>query len=281
MLEQLNNALAEQVSALAPSLVTLVGRRVNATGTVWSEGGLVLTANHNLPRNSQPRVLLNGGQEVTATVLGRDRGTDLALLKVDLDLPAPTWVDEGEAVGHLVLSLANPGSGVRAAWGLIASRGDAWQTHGGGDVDRFIEVDGVLPRGFSGGPLVGTGGLLGLNTRGLVRGGATLPTPTLRRVVDALQSDGRVKRGWLGIGARPVEAGLLIDFIAPNGPAQRAGLLVGDILVSVDGTDTARFEALRAALNGKVGEKIELALLRRGEPKTVSVTIEEKAQRRC
>ena len=281
MLNELNAALAGQVQELSPSLVTLVGRRVNATGTVWDSDGLVLTANHNLPRKAQPRVLLNGGQEVTARVLGRDRALDLALLKVELDLPVPTWVDEGESVGHLVLALANPGQGVRATWGLVSSTSDAWRTHGGGEVDRYIDVDGSLPRGFSGGPLVGSSGLLGLNTRGLVRGGTTLPTPTLRRVVQALLADGRVKRGWLGVGARPVDGGLLVDFVAPNGPAERSGLLVGDIVQKVGAVDVARFEDLRAVLNGQVGETVELSILRGGEPKTVSVTIEEKTSSRC
>ncbi len=239
----------------------------------------MLTANHNLPSSSQPQVRLNGGQEVAARVLGRDPATDLALLEVDLDLPVPTWVDEGEAVGHLVFSLANPGDGVRATMGLISALGPSWRTRHGAEVERWIEVDGELPRGFSGGPLISTGGLLGLNTRGLVRGGTTLPTPTLRRLVRALQRDGRVKRPWVGIGAHAVESGLVIDHVVPGGPGQLAGLRAGDVVVAVDGAPFEGFGGLQAALRSKVDQDISLTIRREGEEKVLSLTVEERPAR--
>jgi len=194
-INELSESLAGLVDTLSPSLVTIVGRRVNATATAWDSDVLV-TANHNLPRRSQPVVRLADGTEKAAVVLGRDPATDLALLKVDgLDLPVPTYVDDGARVGSLVLALANSGSGPRATLGLVSRTSDSWTTYEGAEVDRWIEVDGTLPMGFSGGPLISASGeVLGINTRSLVRGGTTLPTPTLREVLQQLRDTGRIER---------------------------------------------------------------------------------------
>ena len=160
--------------------------------------------------------------------------------------------------------------------GLVSALGAPWRTRDGAEVDRWIEVDGELPRGFSGGPLVTSGGLLGLNTRGLVRGGTTLPTPTLRRLVRALKRDGRVKRPWVGLGAHAVDGGLHIDQIVPGGPAALAGLQVGDRVVAADGEPFDGFAGLQAALRGKVGGTIDLTVRREGDQRTLTLHVKER-----
>lgn len=282
-LHTLSRSLGDLVEKLSPSLVTVVGRRVNATATVWKEGGLFVTANHNLPRRDSPVLRLPDGSEHAAQTLGRDPSTDLALLKVEgLDLPVPAWADEGGRVGEIVLALANSGSGPRATMGLVTRASGPWRSRWGGDVDRWLEVDGSLPRGFSGGPLVAAdGALLGLNTRGLVRGGTTLTTPTLKRVLGLLETEGRVRQGYLGVGAQPVEGGLLVNAVVSGSPAEAGGLKVGDVLVEGGGEELRSLQDLFALLSGHVESEVELSILRGGEAQTLSVTPSERKRRRC
>lgn len=276
ILNQLSDAVSGVVSSLAPSLVTVVGKRVNATAIPWDEHHLV-TARHNLSKRRAPIVRLPDGTERQAEVVGRDGATDLALLKIDHGLPVPSWADEGGRVGELVLALARPGSSPQASLGMVTSVGDAWRTRHGGPVDRYLEVDAELPMGFSGGPLVGAdGSVLGLNTRGLLRGGATLPTPTVRRVLGQLEQHGEVRRHWLGLGLQPVEDGLLVSLVAGGSPAEAGGVLVGDIVTHAGGTAVTRPTELAAVLSTSIGQALELQLIRGGQPATVTVTPVEK-----
>lgn len=275
-LTQLSDALSGVVSSLAPSLVTIVGKRVNATAIPWDEHHLV-TAKHNLPKRRAPVVRLPDGSEHEAEVVGRDGQTDLALLKLEHGLPVPTWADEGGAVGELVLALARPGGSPQASLGMVTSVGEAWRTRHGGPVDRYLEVDASLPMGFSGGPLVAADGkVLGLNTRTLLRGGATLPTPTLRRVLGQLEQHGEVRRHWLGLGLQPVDDGLLVSLVAGGSPAEAGGVLVGDIVTHAGGTAMSRPSELAAVLSTSIGQPLELALIRGGQPTTVTVTPTER-----
>lgn len=283
-LNELSESLSGLVEATSPSLVTIVGRRVNATATVWASGGLLVTANHNLPRKSQPIIRLADGTEKGAKVLGRDPATDLALLQVDdLDLPVPTYADEGGKVGSLVVAVGNSGSGERATLGMVSRSAGPWRTGRGGDVDRWLEVDGSLPMGFSGGPLLATDGtVLGINTRGLVRGGTTLPTPTLRRVLSTLHAEGRVRQGTIGVGAQPVEGGLLLSAVVKGSPAESAGLQVGDILTRAGDDELEKLEDLFAAISASVESPMTLEVKRGDAVLNAEITpAERKSRGRC
>jgi S1-C subfamily serine protease len=203
--------------------------------------------------------------------------------------PVERGDDADLQVGRLVLALGRPGPAVTASLGIISAVGGEWRTWQGGRVDRFVRLDLAIYDGFSGGPLVEAGGkVLGLNTSGLSRAMAlALPASTVDRVTDQLIATGRVRRGYLGLAVQPVQLpeplglGLVVVKLESGGPAEAAGLLLGDILTALDGRDLADPEDILAALGGeRVGQPIEVRLLRGGEPKTIGVTVGERPARR-
>ena len=167
--------------------------------------------------------------------------------------------------------------------------GGEWRTWQGGRVERFVRLDLAIYDGFSGGPLVEAGGkVLGLNTSGLSRAMAlALPASTVDRVTDQLLATGRVRRGYLGLAVQPVrlpeplDLGLVVVKLESGGPAEAAGLLLGDILTALDGRELADPGDILAALGGeRVGKAVEVRVLRGGEPRTIAVTVGERPTRR-
>jgi S1-C subfamily serine protease len=265
-------------------------RRIPSSGIVWRPG-VVVTAGHTISRDEDIGVILASGRTVTATLAGRDPTTDLAVLRLeDAAVPPVERGDDADLqVGRLVLALGRPGPAVTASLGIISAVGGEWRTWQGGRVDRFVRLDLAIYDGFSGGPLVEAGGkVLGLNTSGLSRAMAlALPASTVDRVTDQLIATGRVRRGYLGLAVQPVQLpeplglGLVVVKLESGGPAEAAGLLLGDILTALDGRDLADPEDILAALGGeRVGQPIEVRLLRGGEPKTIGVTVGERPARR-
>jgi S1-C subfamily serine protease len=292
-LSDLSAQLATTVASLAPSVVRVKGRHHGVSTGVVFDDGLVVTTHHGLRRTRDIPVLLHGGQEAVATVIGRDPTTDLALLRVDgVKLQVPPWHDaEDLAVGHLVLALGRPGQGIRALWGIVGARGDAWETSLGGKIDRYIDVDATLRWGFSGGPLVDAEGwVIGINSAALTRGGTSIPTATVQRVVQRLLARGDSKGGFLGIGAHPValpaeiaeevgqEQAALVVAVEPDGPAEQAGLLLGDALISVDGKSTRTVAEVAAVLaDCKAGQTVTLRVLRAGAVVEIEAKLGERA----
>jgi S1-C subfamily serine protease len=233
------------------------------------------------------------GETASATLVGRDPTTDLAVLRVEAtDLVAPEWgAPDDLRVGHLVLALGRPGRTVQATLGIVSAVGDSWRTPAGGQVDRYLQTDVVMYPGFSGGPLVGASGqVLGLDTSALLRGiSLALPTPTVRRVVETLLSHGRMRRGYLGVGAQGVrlpasvaealgqETGLLLVSVKPGSPADRAGLLLGDSIVGLDNQPVRRMDELTALLSGdRVGSSVPVRIVRSGQIQALNVVIGER-----
>jgi S1-C subfamily serine protease len=191
------------------------------------------------------------------------------------------------AVGNLALALGRPGRTVRASLRAIGVLGPAVRTPHGGKLDRYVESDRQIPRGFAGGPLIDAeGAVIGMNTRTLLRGeDIAVPTATLQRVVAELVAHGGVRRGYLGVGAFPAQLppalaqiagrdrGALVASIDDAGPAAVAGIVVGDILVELAGVAIPDPEALRLALGDRPGEVVELIVLRGGAKLTLSVTL--------
>ena len=272
-LVQLSEDLARAVAALAPSLLTIPGLAGSATGLAWSADGLVLTTARIATRRDHFDVVLSDGTPTEARVIGRDHARDLAVLRVEVALaPAPRGDDRALAVGNLVLVLGRPEGDVQATLGLVQRVGDG------------IEVDGSLPRGFSGGPLVSADGrVVGLNTAGLARGGSTLPISTLETVVPALVARGLVRRGWLGLGIAPAEIaqgrGLLVSSVDRDGPGK--ALLVGDVILAAGGTPTEEPSALAGVLAlAGAGAALQLRVVRGGDERTVDVILGERPRRR-
>ncbi len=201
--------LARAVEAAAPAVLRLARHRYPGTATVWdAKAGLVVTTSHAVANDDSARLTLPDGQERDAQVVGRDPGTDLALLRTDpADLAALGFREaDGLKVGHAALALGRPGQSVRASFRIVGVLGADVRTPWGGRLERYVETDRGFPRGFSGGPLIDLEGrAIGINTSALIRG-ADLPvaTATVRRVVGELVAHGAVKRGYLGVAVQRV-----------------------------------------------------------------------------
>lgn len=290
-IQELSNGLAAAVEAAGASVVRVEGRhRRPSSGIVWSADGVIATADHKVERDEDIRVGLADGRTVPATLVGRDPRTDVAVLRAEATgLAAAAWAaGEGLKVGHLVLALSRPGRNVRASLGIVCALGEEWRTHAGGRVDRWIETDAVHQPGFTGGLLADAAGRgLGMDDAGLRRGrGLALPAATLARVVESILAHGGVRRGYLGIAVQPARlpeavarahgaaTGLIVIAVQPGGPAEGAGLLLGDVLLALDGQPAADPGALQSILDeDRVGREIALSVLRGGEVREVRATV--------
>jgi S1-C subfamily serine protease len=297
LLARFSDDLADAVEAAGRRVVAVKARRrVPGSGVLWNAAGVVVTADHVLERDDDIKVMLPDGQDLAATLVGRDPSTDLAVLRVAPEgLPAvepPT--DTTVRVGHFVLALGRTEPGpASASSGIVSAVGGPWRGRRGGLIEGYLRTDLTLYPGYSGGPLIESGGrIVGINTSLLARGhGLALPLPTVRRVVDTLLSQGRVQRGFLGISTQPValpstlaqklelpqERGLLVLGVEPDAPADKGGLLIGDILLSFADTPLQDTDDLLALLGpDKVGTAQPARVVRGGEPRTLTVTVGER-----
>lgn len=295
VLQSLSNDLAGAVERAGASVVAVhARRRIPASGVMWRPGVVVAT-NHTIERDEQIAITLADGRELPATLRGRDPGTDLAVLAVEGEgLTAATSGGADELrVGALVLALGRPGPSVTASLGIISGIGPEWRTWHGGTIDRLVRLDVAIHDGFSGGPLVGaSGAVLGIDTSGLSRGAAlAIPTATVDRVVEQLLREGRIARGYVGLGLQPVripaatvgqhrlpsDVALMVVSVEPGGPADRAGLFLGDVLLAFGGAPLADPSELATLLGpDAVGQTREARVLRAGKLETVPVTVGER-----
>lgn len=296
LLVELSNSLAEVVADAQPWIVRVSGRRrFGATGMIWSADGLIVTADHVIERQDDIRVGLADGLELQAKLVGRDQGTDLALLKVDASgLSVAEFGTEAAKVGHLALALGRPhGDQAMASLGVVSAVGGTWRTWRGGSIEGVIRSDVTLYPGFSGGPLLAANGqVIGLNTSILARGLAvTIPNKVISRVAEALSSGKGTKRGFLGIATQPVrlpdnlrsvlglkqESGLLVVNVESDSPAERAGVMLGDTLVALDGRETSEITVLQDALGpGSAGSEQIARIVRAGQLTEVTITVGER-----
>jgi S1-C subfamily serine protease len=293
-LTDFSNGLTAAVDKAGASTILVDARkRYPASGIAYAED-LILTADHVVTREDDIKVLLSDGKSLTATIAGRDPGSDLAVLRLADKALTVAKTSEDVKVGQLVLALGRPNSeGTQASWGIVTSIHGPTRTFRGGMLDEYVRTETTPYPGFSGGPLINTEGeVLGLNTSGLTRGSSlTIPVKVAWRVAEALATRGSVKRGYLGVRTQPVdipeaarkalnreqEHGLLVLWLEEGGPAEKGGLLIGDILVAVSGQAVGDPDDLFSALNtDTVGKAIAVEVLRGGRPETVSVTVGER-----
>lgn len=296
VLEQLSQELAATVETVGQSTVRVEGRRrLPATGILWNSDGIVVTSHHVVERKDNIKIGLPNGDVIDAQLVGRDPSTDLAVLRVNASgLQAANWASAEEVrVGHLVLALGRPGDTMQATLGVISAIEGRWRTRAGGDMDSYIQTDVVMYPGFSGGPLVGADNkVIGLNSSALARGASiTIPAATIDRVTRVLLEHGQVQRGYLGVGTQPVrlptanaeklgqETGLLIVSVEPDSPADKGGLLIGDILVHFNNEKLSDVDTLLALLSGDtVGKSVTVKLIRGGQIQDASVTVGARTQ---
>ncbi len=258
-----------------------------ASATMWRRG-VVATVAHPFRHAPGNLVLVTaGGDTIAAELIGADATTDFAAYRVAEDAAPVAAIGDAASikVGELVTAVGRTRDGeLSASHGMVHRVAGPWQTWLGGSLDRMIRLDGGIHGGMSGGPLVSSAGLVvGIATAALSRShGVVIPSRTVDRVLDELIAKGHVARAFLGISAQAVElrgeegaarSGLLITGLDEGGPAESSGLLVGDILLQIDGKPVGGFSELRQALSGKAGTTAQ-ALVRRGsEKKTVPVSI--------
>jgi S1-C subfamily serine protease len=290
-LQELSDALAAAVERASAFTVRVnARRRMPATGIVWADG-IIVTADHVIERDEDITVTAADGKSVSATIAGRDPGSDLAVLRAQTGLqPAPRSQDA--KVGHLVLAVGRPGdSGLTAAMGVISAIGGPWQSGRGATVEGYIRADVTMYPGFSGGPLVdAAGNVLGINTSGISRiGGVTIPVAAAEKVIQPLMTHGRLKRGFLGLTSQVVplsksiaeaagqESGLLVARVASGTPAEQGGVLIGDIVIGLGGQAVQDTDALQRLLSpDRVGQPTPLRIVRGGELRELTVTIGER-----
>jgi S1-C subfamily serine protease len=298
-LASLSDQLADAVARASESLVAVHARpRLPSSGVHWRDG-LVVTTEATVKRGDGIAVTLPDGSRVAAELAGRDRGTDLALLRIPAGrLPVARPGDPGTLrPGHLVLALARLGAdGPRAAFGAVSAVGGAWRNWKGGEIDRRLQSDVTLYPGFGGGPLVDVDGRIhGVNSGGLSRPfTTTITVATVERITGELLERGYVARGWLGLAMHPVrfdpaarerlglgnDAGLVVLSVEPDAPAARAGVLVGDVVYAIDGRPVQSPDQVADLLgSGAVGRLLALDLVRGGARARAEITVGERPRR--
>lgn len=291
----LSHSLADAVEKAGRAVVAVNARhRIPSSGVHW-RSGIIVTADHTVRRDEEITVTLPDNRKIPAKLVGRDSSTDLAVLKLqDVDLPTAEIGDtESLKVGHMVLAVARPGeSGLSASWGVVSAKGGAWRNWCGGQIDSFLRLDLSLYPGFSGGALVdASGSVVGINTSGPRNMVLSIPVATVNRVIDTLLEKGRIARGYLGLGMQPVllpdtlksalnlssTGGAIVVNVEPNGPGDRAGVLIGDVLLSFDDqlvSDTA--DVQRVLTPESVGKTVRVRLIRGGALVEVAIAVGER-----
>ena len=290
-LVELSSQLAAAVETAGNSVVAIhARRRIPSSGIVWRDG-VIVSASHTVRRDDEIPVTLPNGDSTVATVAGRDPATDLIALRIKgaKSYVAPRADSSSLRVGSLVLAVGRPGRNVSASFGIVSAVGEGWRSWQGARIDRVFRLDLSVYDGFSGGPLVdASGAVLGLNNSALARGTPmALPAKAVDRVLDELLESGHVRRPFIGVAVQPValsaslvkqhqlghDSGLLIVSIADASPADKAGVLLGDVLLEANGQSIGRPDDLLDALSSvEDGGAVTLKLLRGGTIKTVSVT---------
>jgi S1-C subfamily serine protease len=287
VVEQFSAELADRIAAAAAFTVGIqVGRRPSS-GILW-QPDVVVASEQMLPKDTTGLQVSHAGQTTSATLAGRDPTTNVAVLKLPAPLPGalPAAADPVK-VGNLALLAGADGSGhVTGRLAMVHAVGDAWHSMTGGRIDALIRLDTRLGADEGGPVLALNGGLIGMSTSGPRRRTIVIPTATLDRVVGPLLADGRIARGWLGIGLQPVmipdslrqtagcDAGLMVVGLASGGPAEAASILPGDIVLDIDGAPAGRPRALTASLGpDRIGQSVALRILRAGVVQAIGVTV--------
>ena len=294
----LSNALALATDRAAASAVAVhTEPRGSSSGVVWRPG-VIVTAEHALRRDEDIQVTLPDGRVVAASLAGRDASTDLAVLKcAEVTSPGEETIDISSIKpGSLALVVGRTrASGPVAALGavsLVVAERRAWS---GADLAPYIRLDiGVQPTAIGGAVVDAHSRVIGIATPRFARfGSIAVPAPTVNRIVDVLLQKGRVPRGYLGVGLQPVRlpdalrrtlkrddktAAIVLE-VEPEGPAHKAGILIGDIFVALAGHVVTRLEDVHGQLGAEsIGKSLPIKFLRGGALQEANIVVGERAQ---
>ncbi len=294
LLTGLSDALASRADSARALLATVrAGETRRLSGIGW-RGDLVVTSEQALPEADAYSVELGTGT-TPARLVGRDPGTNVALLRTDGSAAAPApFPVAAPRFGALALALgARSPAAPTVRLAAIREVGPAWRSMAGGQIDRLVRLDMRAGRDEEGGPVIDAGGaLLGMATAGPRGRSLVIPHETVERAVGRILAHGTVRGGWLGVGLQPVavpaglraaagqDGGLMVVSLAPGGPAEQAGVLPGDILLAIDGEPAAHLRAIRARLGAeRVGQPCDLRLMRAGAVQTLPLTVAARPAR--
>ncbi len=289
----LSNALAGAVERAAGSVFAVHGRpRLPSTGVLW-RAGLIVTASHTVEPDREVTLTAPDGRTLSARVAGRDPGLDIAVLRAEVDgVPVADIGDDGDLrIGHLVLAL---GAGPRASAGIVSAldiRGGRQPVAG-----EILAVDLTLYPGFSGGPLVDVlGRVIGITTSGISRHlQCAVRAATVTRLAEHVVRGGKIPRAYFGVGTQPVmlpdhlrerlslaqRTAVIVVNVTPDSPAAAAGLVIGDVIVTIAGHAIAEPGDLLTVLQpDRVGKTVTTSILRGGEPRELQVTVGERPSR--
>jgi S1-C subfamily serine protease len=300
-LDPYSKAVTAAADAVGPSVVAIEvehadGRAGGGSGFVYTDDGFILTNSHVVHGAADVAVTLPGGRRCQAAKVGDDPHTDLAVLRVLAPelVPAPVGDSSALRVGQLVVAIGNPyGFQWTVTAGVVSALGRSLRSRSGRLIDGIIQTDAPLNPGNSGGPLVGAGGeVVGVNTAVVLPAQGicfAIPSATVRWVAARLMKDGVIRRSFLGFAGQdvrvhrrlvlehglPGEGALLVAGLEPGGPAERAGVREGDLVLGFDGRPVEGIDDLHRLLTEEAaGRSVELRLLRRGRPVTVRVAPE-------
>src|SRR6202521_1407543 len=291
LLAEFSNALARRAEAARNAVVAVrLAHERHITGMVW-RSEIVVVSEQSLPRRDDFELVAAGGSVLTARIAGRDPGTNVAILRLAEQIASPS-IAAGEAhTGAVALAIGADGTGgASARFGLVNLAGAEWHSSRGGLIDQRIVLDVRLARHEEGGPVFdAAGACLGMSTFGPRGQVIAIPTATIERIVPLLLENGRIARGWLGVALQAVavpdalreaagqSSGLMVMSVVEGGPAALAGIVAGDIVLSVDGTSTHRFRKIaRHFGSDSIGRKADLRLIRSGTVITFPTTIAER-----
>ncbi len=293
-LAALSEGMADAVENVATSVVRVNGRRRRSGSGVVFAQNMVLTASHVLEREEDLSIETADGRTLTARFAGRDHSTDLAVLNVEgLDIEPATPAEGDARVGQISLAVGSHsrGEGPRATLGVVSAVGGPIRTRRGPRLERYIQTDATPYPGFSGGPLIDVrGNVLGILVSGWGRGATfAIPADIAWHAAGTLSEQGSIKRGYLGILSQPVRlpdrdrlglaqrSGLLVVGVEEGSPAGRGGLMVGDILATLDGQPVEDTDDLLVLLAGeRVGRPVPVKLVRGGELTEIEITVGER-----
>ncbi len=295
---ELSNALASATEQAAATVVAVHSEpRGSASGVVWRPG-MIVTSEHALRRDEEIRITLPNGSVAPATLVGRDPSTDLAVLKCAEATTAIATANIGDATtlkpGSLILAVGRTRvSGPVAAFGAVSLVAPERKTWTGVSLSPYVRLDvSIQPTAVGGAVVDAAGKTFGIITPRFGRFGSTLtPAATVNSVVETLLEKGRIPRGYLGVGLQPVRlpealrqtlkreertAAIVLE-IEPDSPANKAGLMIGDIIVSLGGDKVTRLEDIHSKLHGSaIGKPFAIGFVRGGALQTAEINVAER-----
>jgi len=283
-LRQLSDALTDIVVQAAPSVVSIHSARSHSSGFVWRPG-LIVTADDALDDEGAITIHLAGGDRATASVVGRDPTTDVALLRIDrIDSPPVTLESVSVPAGALVCTVGSMLGSSITAFGTVSFAGKSWRSLRGGEIDARIELDLSLRRAGEGGvALDASGRPFGMVVFGPRRQVLVIPAATIERVATTLETHGKVARGYLGLGLQLTNLdggnglGVMVMSVDPAGPGAAAGVRQGDLIIKWNDQEIQGVRMLLRALGpDAVGSTVKLALRRGGDPTEAHLTVGER-----